>query len=113
MSVKLLILIFVATESSTCKEAFILNVNHTISSLFKQKSYPDDVNSWRYFGKGINELGHYQACIRNTDYAYFTLSLKYSGASLYTGMCLPKECNENDIKNALLSVGAGNNIEIK
>jgi peptidoglycan/LPS O-acetylase OafA/YrhL len=83
-------------RSSECSESLSKVLSHVASSLFSNTSYPSDLSLIRNSGRFVNELGHYEACVRRHDAKYFLLKAQ-AGLKLVTGVCLPKACSADEV----------------
>jgi peptidoglycan/LPS O-acetylase OafA/YrhL len=100
----------VAVESLTCKEMVMAVVNRTTLPT-DNISYAKAINLLRYSGKGINDMGQYVSCIRDPGFVYYTLNYSISGASCFTGLCVPKSCSYIELSQALSSYTSKINIK--
>lgn len=93
-------------NSSSCSDAVTKVLTNTYLSLFTNQSHPSDSDLLRLSGKFINELGHYDACLRRKDTSYYILESK-RGLKLSLGVCVPKECTINEVNEALSQESSG------
>ena len=92
--------------STPCTDSLSLMLDHVSSSLFSNRSYPSDLDLLRLSGKSINELGHYEACIRRKDTSYYLLKADL-GIKLVTGVCLPKSCKASEVDSIVSAKSSG------
>ena len=58
-------------------------------------------------GKGLNELGKYEACLRIPNSKYYLVDQKVFGIAVAIGVCVHSDCSEEDIENMMKqSVGS-------
>ena len=93
-------------NGSECSEAVSQVLTHSYSTLFTNQSYPADVELLRLSGKFVNELGHYEACLRRKDTSYYLLEAR-KGVKLAVGICVPKECSITEINEAVSQQSSG------
>ena len=86
----LTVALFSIVASIECLSSFTDKIHHL-----------ENFENLRYSGKGINEVGQYNACLRkNWQYLLLTgNTVATRGISL--GICLPQECNIDEINSAL------------
>lgn len=100
------------TRASPCEEAIQSALGNTLNVFTHKADIGDDVRRWRYSGKGINELGHYDACVRSEENEYFLLDIKVVGMKTFFGLCLPSNCSESDVKNAISTVDTTGKVNV-
>ena len=63
------------------------------------------LSNLKYSGKGINEVGQYESCIRN-NWQYFSLeTIEFSIPQIHLGLCLPTECSVSEVNGLLMQQG--------
>ena len=83
-------------RSSICSDTIEALLNNTHSNLQAKSSYSDALENFMYSGKFLNELGHYEACLRKKNANYFLLQAKQQ-FKLGIGVCVPDDCSLENV----------------
>jgi len=75
--------------SKQCSEKFYHAVNRFLND-------PAISTLFQYSGKGVNDLGDFQACIKSEANRYVTLSVLRLPMKIFLGICGPAECTQRD-----------------
>ncbi|OMJ72634.1 hypothetical protein SteCoe_28858 [Stentor coeruleus] len=99
MSPLLLLAFILIAHSSKCSESLYRTFNDTLVSVLSKDLSSVDLSILSYSGKGLNELGHYETCIRDPSLTFYTIHVPTSWFQTHIGICLPNTCKADDVQN--------------
>lgn len=113
MSPLLLFALIIAAHSSKCSESLFKTFNNTIISILSNDPSSADFSVLSYSGKGLNELGHYETCIRDPNLIFYTIYIPKPRLQTHIGICLPNSCKNNEVQSFLNEALPDSNLQVK
>ena len=80
------------TIASAIGQSFMGDIQQSI-----EESSTVALKALYYSGRDFNDLGKYESCIKELEFKYALLGVKYDVVNAYLGLCVPKSCSRNDL----------------